>query len=488
MAEILIIGGGVAGLSAGIYAQLNGYHATICERQNVMGGNLTGWQRGDYHIDNCIHWLTGTNPKTKLYQIWKDLGALGGVKIFQPDALYTYEEGGVKVVLYSNLEKIEKKFLEIAPEDEKEIKNFLKAVRYIQKITNIAEKSGQNKSFFREIQAISLLYGYYKISTGELALRFKNPHIQGFITSMLGKEFAALALIIIFANFCGGNGGIPAGSSLAMANRITKRFLTLGGTLLKNKEAVQISEGETGAQIVSFADGSMLTADYVIATTEPTAVFEKLLSIKMPKHFVKLYNNPKMPRFSSIQCAFACKTDKLPFYGDFIFRLPKMEGKLLSTENLIIREFSHEKGFAPNGHTVIQSLIFCDESVCREYIRLRKNPLKYRAKKAEIAETIKDCIEKKFPQLRDKLSVLDVWTPATYRRYTNAEVGSYMSFLFPSKTLPKRLNNHIKEKPRVILASQWLQSPGGLPIAAQVGKDAITRITKIEKRRKKVRG
>ena len=32
MAEIIIIGGGVAGLSAGIYAQLNGHKATIYEK------------------------------------------------------------------------------------------------------------------------------------------------------------------------------------------------------------------------------------------------------------------------------------------------------------------------------------------------------------------------------------------------------------------------------------------------------------------------
>ena len=76
MAEILIIGGGVAGLSAGIYSRLAGHSATVCERHFRAGGNLTGWQRGEYHIDNCIHWLTGTNPNTGTYKMWEELGAL----------------------------------------------------------------------------------------------------------------------------------------------------------------------------------------------------------------------------------------------------------------------------------------------------------------------------------------------------------------------------------------------------------------------------
>lgn len=484
MAEILIIGGGVAGLSAGIYAQLSGHHATICERQALAGGNLTGWQRGDYHIDNCIHWLTGTNPKTALYQMWTELGALGKVKVHQPNTLYTYEEGGVCLSVHFDLDKMQEELLSIAPEDEKEIKSLIKAVRAVQSFKKLSGEKGN--VFLRELQALPRLFRYYQMTTGELAARFKNPYMQGFITSMLGKDFAALALLIVFATFCGGNGGIPVGSSLAMAKRMTTRFLNLGGTLMLSKEATAISEGETGMQIVEFSDGTMLTADYVVIATEPNVAFEKLLGEAMPTDMDKRYKNPKMPRFSSIHCAFACKTDHLPFHADFIFKLPKKEQAALKTENLIIREFSHEKSFAPEGETIIQSLTFCNETTCREFIEMRKNPIKYRAKKKELAQIIQNAIERKFPQLSGKLQLIDVWTPATYHRYTNAEIGSYMAFLLPSKTLPKKLNNLVKGRPRVILASQWLQSPGGLPIAAQVGKDAILRINQKEKIKKSI--
>ena len=73
LAKIIIIGAGVSGLSAGIYAQMNGHNATIYERHFKAGGNLTGWDRCGYHIDNCIHWLTGTNPATELYRTWSCL-------------------------------------------------------------------------------------------------------------------------------------------------------------------------------------------------------------------------------------------------------------------------------------------------------------------------------------------------------------------------------------------------------------------------------
>ena len=57
--KVAIIGGGVAGLTAGIYLQKDGFNVEIFEKCGVVGGNLTGWKRNGYQIDNCIHWLTG---------------------------------------------------------------------------------------------------------------------------------------------------------------------------------------------------------------------------------------------------------------------------------------------------------------------------------------------------------------------------------------------------------------------------------------------
>ena len=57
--HLLIVGGGVAGLSAGCYAQRSGFRTTIVEHNLALGGVCTAWHRGPYTIDGCIHWLTG---------------------------------------------------------------------------------------------------------------------------------------------------------------------------------------------------------------------------------------------------------------------------------------------------------------------------------------------------------------------------------------------------------------------------------------------
>ena len=57
--KLVIIGGGLAGLSAGCYARASGFDVTIVEHNLALGGVCTAWHRGPYLVDGCIHWLAG---------------------------------------------------------------------------------------------------------------------------------------------------------------------------------------------------------------------------------------------------------------------------------------------------------------------------------------------------------------------------------------------------------------------------------------------
>ncbi|MBQ8409891.1 MAG: NAD(P)/FAD-dependent oxidoreductase [Clostridia bacterium] len=484
MANILIIGGGVSGLSAGIFAQLSGHHATVCEKHAVAGGNLTGWQRGEYHIDNCIHWLTGTNPAADGYKIWKALGALDSVKIYQGDSLYTCEYEGVQLSLHKDLQRIRQEMLSLSPEDGKEIDAFIIAVELMERLCGVGGKEHNEGLSAREkLLKMPSLLRYYSMTTGELAARFTHPALRFFISSLLGNDFGALALVMIFSTFCGENGGIPEGGSLEMAKRISARFTALGGTLLTSKEAVRIYHAGGRAYSARFADGSVIEADYIVLTADPESTFKKILQLPMPKQLKRLYENPRLKRFSSYQCAIACDLPTPPFRGDFAFKIPESYRKVLGTDCAVIREFSHESSFAPKGKTILQTLTFCYEDEAKCFIELReRDPMAYKAKKEELARTFIKLLSEKLPQLEGKLTCIDVWTPATYRRYTNAETGSFMSFALPSKALPKRVSNRIPGLSNVILATQWQQCPGGLPIAAEGGRLAIEAINKAEEK------
>jgi phytoene desaturase len=72
--SIIVIGAGLAGLSTGIFAQMNGYQSRIFEHHSQPGGVAAAWRRGDYLIDGGIHLLMGHREGTGLHQLYGQLG------------------------------------------------------------------------------------------------------------------------------------------------------------------------------------------------------------------------------------------------------------------------------------------------------------------------------------------------------------------------------------------------------------------------------
>jgi len=482
MGNIVIIGGGVAGLSAGIYARMRGYNAIIVEKHNILGGNLTGWNRNGYHIDNCVHWLVGTNKNDYLYKIWEDIGALGNVDIYQSEAFYTYENGGVRLSASKDIKKFRADLLAIAPEDEKQINWLIKAIKAIQGYYGVGgENHDEKDGVFKMLKSVPIVLKCYNMTIGDLAKKFKNEVIRGFLKCLFTERFSALVILFFLALYMGGDAALPSGGSVAMAQRIGERFLSLGGKMLLGKEVSEICVDKKLAYAVKTKDGVTIPADAVVVACDPKVVFGKMIDIPMPKQLQKMYDDEKLCTFSSTQCAFACEKKDLPFSGEVIFDLSETESIELCAESLFVKEFSYEKSFAPEGSTVLQTMVFFKEDVSEKYIKLRENDREeYKKQKKNIAKTVVSALERYYVGLKDKLKLLDVWTPATYKRYTNSQSGAYMTFGFSKKVAPIRKSNRVKGVKNMVLATQWIQALGGLPIAAECGKIAIKTIEKLK--------
>ena len=79
--SVIIIGGGIAGLATGCYAQMNGYHTQIFEMGDKPGGLCTAWERKGYTIDGCLHWLLGSAPSSSFHHYWQELGMVPGHQV-----------------------------------------------------------------------------------------------------------------------------------------------------------------------------------------------------------------------------------------------------------------------------------------------------------------------------------------------------------------------------------------------------------------------
>jgi phytoene dehydrogenase-like protein len=474
MKKLLIIGAGTAGLSAGIFARMNGMHAVICESHSIAGGCLSYWKRRGFHIDNCIHWLTGTNPNTPEYKMWRELGVLGenGEGLLRRDRLFTYCDGENSLSLSRDLGAFQQHLEEISPADHHEIRSYIRLIETVAELFGTGGEKHDKGFSVHTAAGLPLLVRYNRLSSAQLAQRFKSPLIRGFLTSFLPDNFGALSLAYVIASFTSGNGDLPYGGSEQMARRMTERFLSLGGELLLNKRAVKVlmSEDFARADSVLFADGTKLSADCFILTPDPSVIFGRILDAPMPDPLRKLYKHIRQPRFSAYQCAFAVEGD-CPFDGDLTLPIPEEYAHELKAVYILVRSDTHEEGYAPAGKSMIQTMIYCDEQQALEWIKMRHMDRKgYTSKKLRCAAMVGDILTRFMPDLYGRMTVLDTWTPATYRRYTGSEIGSFMSFAYTEGRIPKRISCEIPGIKNVLLAGQWLQMPGGLPIAAMTGK------------------
>ena len=127
--KVSIIGAGIAGLSAGCYLQMNGYDTKIYELHETPGGLCTSWKRKGYTFDGCIHSMGGLNPRFQLYHYWNEIIDLNKLKFFYHEILGTVEdENGKSTTIFTDPAKLKRELLSIAPEDEKFINDFIKAV------------------------------------------------------------------------------------------------------------------------------------------------------------------------------------------------------------------------------------------------------------------------------------------------------------------------------------------------------------------------
>ena len=127
---------------------------------------------------------------------------------------------------------------------------------------------------------------------------------------------------------------------------------------------------------------------------------------------------------------------------------------------------------------VLQSNFAQNEEDYSYWESLYSDGTAYEQKKKEIAGQALERVVVEYPALEGKIRVLDVWTPMTYTRYCNSYKGAYMSFVTTKQAKSITAPGTIKGLKNVLLASQWLMGPGGLPTAAAMGKYAAWRIIK----------
>jgi len=486
--KVVIIGGGVSGLSAGIYCQLNGFDTEIFEMNNLPGGQCTAWDRKGYRFDYCLHWLVGT-AFGPFHSIWKTTGVLNdNVKVINHEiySKITDEKEG-EFLIYSDIIRWEEYLIEMAPEDAAAIKMMCSDMRKTSKLqpfSNPAELRSVTDyvtSFMKIFPALPLFAKYGKKTCNEYfqSLKLTNKRLIFFLNAIFGdNDFSALAFLMMLGWFHQKNAGYPLGGSLPLSIRMSEKFKSLGGTLYLVKKVDKIIVVNGVAKGVLLNDGEVIDADYVISAADGYSTIFKMLEGKYQTEQIKTaYSTWKL--FTPIvQVSFGINKEIISSVAtQSILTDGARIGKTLLKNGYSLMNYFFDATMAPKGKTVI---IIRFESPWALWEDLTGED--YKAEKRRIEDDALMLLEKQYPGVSEFIEKVDVATPKTTVRYTGVWKGSYEGFLPTSTNISKTIKMTLPGLENFYMCGQWLFPGGGLPPAAQSGKWAAQLICKKERK------
>lgn len=490
--SIIIIGAGIAGLSAGCYARMNGFRARIFEMHAIPGGLCTSWNRQGYCINGCIHWLVGSSPKSNFYQIWEELGAVQGREFIYPEE-YAQFEGidGEIFTAYSDIDRLEQHMKEVAPEDTAVIDDFIKTVRRCTRFQPPIEKAPEVYGLFDLIRLIitqfsllRMLWKWNKVSLAQYGEQFKAPLLREAFSQMFTPDFPMSFMLMTFAWMHNKAAGYPLGGSLEFARSIEKRFFELGGEMSYKTKVSKILTESGRAVGIKLENGTELRSDYVISAADGHATIFDLLEGKYIDDTIKGYYTHLIPFPPLVHVAFGVnrRFDDIPHAAvgiSMLLRKPIMIGGV-EHNNLSLKIYNFDPILAPAGKTLLIVMFRTDYDYWK---KLNDTIGQYKVEKEKIADTVIELLDARFPGIANQVEMWDVATPMTFERYTGNWKGSFEGWQVTPDTwsIGKVMQRTLPGLENFYMAGHWVEPGGGVPPAAMSGRNVIQIICKKER-------
>ncbi len=486
MAEktLIVIGAGIAGLSAGCYGAINGFKTTIFEKHIQPGGLCTAWKRKCYTIDGCMHHVAGTASPSPLYKIWQELGAFDPGNVIYRDILVQVEDQkGNRLVVYTNIDRLEKHLKEIAPEDAAVIDQYCNAARQFLSVDLLAFPLFGAVDTIRAALKAPQIMRWFKMTLGEFAQQFTNPFLrQAMPFVQYGFAEIPVAIHLNFLAACHRKtmGWIQGGSN-AFAGSIERRFKELGGEIRYGAEVEKILVEHGKAVGVQLKDGSEHRADAVISAADGHRTIYQMLDGKylddtIRDYYAQLPSSQEMNMHISFgvkmnmrdqPCALSVLLDE-PVW---------VAGK--QRERLDVEIYNFDDTLAPEGKTVVKVMLSTDFS---RWEALHRDKDAYAQEKEKAAKAVLDALENRFAGIRKKSEVIDVSTPVSIARYTGNWHGlqAWTPSKKPVRAMRRGISRTLPGLDRFYMAGQWADALVGLSTAAISGRKVIKRLCRQE--------
>lgn len=494
--KVNIIGGGVSGLTLGCYLQMYGFSTEVFEKNPVPGGLCASWKRGGYTFDASIHWVLGSGEGSAFYKLWSQLIDMKSVEFVTHETCLEIElknnrnkYGDNVFRLYTDVNRLERYLLDIAPEDRRRIKGVMTLIRTMQNyemppmISEIPELQTMRQKM-QMIKYLPFVLQYLKwggVTNLRFARKLRNPFLkEAFELLYDGEEVNLLVTTMPLAFYDKKSAGYPIGGSLRFAERFEERYKELGGKINYNREVSRIVVESDRAKALEFSDGSVSESDVTISAADWHFTVYKALGGKYVNEDIERLAALKVlqlyPSVIMVSLGIARSLKDFPHYFRFPLSRPYTSPDGTLYERLEVHIRNYDPAFAPEGKTAVTMSLFTKKG--EFWIDLRNSDREqYEKYKRDLAEKMIDELDRKLGGIKGKIEVTDVATPATYHRYTGNWQGAAQGW-FPGSNLVAKspVGIQLPGLKGFYYTSQWSIPGGGLPSVLKASHDLAQKL------------
>lgn len=481
--DVIIIGAGLGGLTAGAKLSKEGKKVLLIEQHNIPGGCATTFKHKDLKIEVGLHMIDGLDDGDPKLKIFKELGVLDNLEFKRVPEFYRFIKPGVDMTIPDNYEQAIEILAERFPAERKGILKFFKIILALRK-----EIFRVPRQKWRMLLSMPL----FPFLAPNLMIR-ENTTVGQFLDALFNDDNLKLVLLanlgyyhnnpytmtllyysVAQGSFFRGGGYFIKGGSQMLSDYLASIIEDHDGKvifrhmvneiIIENRAAVGVKYSKKSA-----TKGEQQTAygKCIVANAALPNVMGELLKNTQAK--TKLSNavgNPEIaPSILSVYLGFKKPPKDL---GNHSYSTIFFDGGLSSQRE--IAEYNHtdlskrififvdysqiDSGLAPEGKSVG---VFSAMDYISDWDTLPKD--RYKERKEEAAQILISRLDKLIPGIKDEIEYYEVGTPTTIRRYTlNPEGTAYGYAQIPSQTGRRRVRIQSPIS-NLFFASAWTE-PG----------------------------
>jgi phytoene dehydrogenase-like protein len=488
--HVVIIGGGLGGLSAGVACAQAGCSVTLLEKQPRTGGYSVSFSRGGFTFDPSLHAAPAAGSGQAFDALVSALGIAGKVDFLKINKGFLARLGPRSFEIPSDFAALKDGLSAAFPSDRKGLSKFhadimRHAPLYYETVEGMLSPFAIATRFVPKVP--SFLYHAGTSTHAYLSRFISDPVLRALLYhpaifyGIPMKAFPAINFMIMyFLLFVKGMYTIKGGGSMLSA-ALHDRLVELGGKIAVGTEVtkIKVSCGRVAAVVTS--GGTEIPADAIIANVNTPALVHSLLGDDVVGARYARTLNSLSPSLSLVQvhvgldCPLASTgishhiTTVFPD-ADLDQCLDSRDADLVPRGFSIIAPTATDDTAAPPGRSVICVLGGVSSEKWKALSESR-----YRDEKERCTDELLGRIDKLYPAVRARCAVADCATPRTFERYTGNPGGAILGFDCSLGSHRKIMRVSRVPVRNLLCASAWTDRLGGYMQVVKAGIVAAKR-------------